>query len=715
MLTKTTISVIGILIALFFLNKSCQAQEVKSLSEVTITSKKAIIRQEIDRLIYDLQADPDSKSNSLLEMMKKIPMLGVDADDNLTLKGNSNYKILINGRSSSLLERNLKEVLRSMPASTIQRIEVITNPPSKYDAEGLAGIINIITNRQTAAGYSGTMNLFATQPTGGPGAGASIASKFGKFAFNVFTGGGIYNTPLTSDQNQRLSYQTILKQERSRKKDAHSGYLGTELSYEIDSLNLLSAAFNINGIKERNNLMQWSNLTGQESQQYALHSNNSVRGNGGDASLNYQLGFAHNKKQFLTLSYRFYTNNYQSNNQHIFSEQYNDIQTDFQQYNEGSSTENTAQIDYVTTVKKLGIELGLKGIFRNNSSDFQYLSFNGTSGSIETDPQKSNDFDNTQNVYAAYNTYQFSVGPISAKAGIRLEHTEIRANFKSNQTNISRQQLNLLPAVALAYKMGNASNINLGFNQRIQRPNIYQMNPFVDRTNPNVTTSGNPDLRPVVANAIQLGYSLQKKGFMNISLDYTAFHSLINQVAEYDSISKVTQIAYQNTGSARLFGANLSINYPITSKWNFSTNSKAMYGKIKGISGNKPISTGGFMYSIGLNSSINLEKGWRANASMNYKSKSFTLQRESNAFTSSSFGASKNLITNKLTVSASVSNPFAKYRSNIVELTGPGFMQTSTDISYFRSYRFSINYNFGKLKDAVKKSTRSVKNDDISN
>ncbi len=712
MLTKTIISVIGILIALFFLNNPGQAQETKSLSEVTITSKRAIIKQEIDRLVYDLQADPYSKSNSLLEMMKKIPMLSVDADDNLTLKGNSNYKILINGRSSSLLERNLKEVLRSIPASTIQRIEVITNPPSKYDAEGLAGIINIITNRQTAEGYSGTMNLFATQPTGGPGAGASIASKLGKFAFNVFTGGGIYNTPLSSDQNQRLSSQAVLNQERSRKKDAHSGYLGTELSYEIDSLNLLSAAFNINGSRENNDLTQWSNLAGLESQQYTLHSNNIVEGNGGDASLNYQLGFAHNKKQLLTLSYRFYTNNYQTDNQNIFSEQFNDMQADYQQYNEGRSTENTVQIDYVTTVRKLGIELGLKGIFRNNSSDFRYLNFDDTTENFESDPQRNNDFDNTQNVYAAYNSYQFIVGPISAKAGLRLEHTEIRAIFRNNQTNIARQQLNLMPAIALAYKLGNVSSLNLSFNQRIQRPNIYQMNPFVDRTNPNVTTTGNTTLRPVVANGIQLGYSLQKKAFMNISLDYTAFHSLINQVAEYDSISKVTQIAYQNTGTARLFGANLSINYPITSKWSFSTNSKAMYGKIAGISGNTPISTDGFMYSIGLNSSINLEKGWRANASMNYKSKSFTLQRESNAFTSSSFGASKSLIINKLTVSASVSNPFAKYRSNIVELTGPGFMQTSTDISYFRSYRFSINYNFGKLKDAVKKSTRSVKNDD---
>jgi ferric enterobactin receptor len=729
MLTKNTISVIGILIALFFLPAISNAQNVqkkvipatkaadlaKTLSTVTISANKPLIKQEIDRLSYDLQADPDSKSSSMLEIIKKIPMLSVDAADNIELKGSSNYKVLINGRSSAMIERNLKEVLRSMPASTIQKVEVITIPPSKYDAEGLVGIINIITNKKLSPGYNGTLNLNATTPTGGPGAGGSLSAKLGKFGFTAFSGGGIYNTPVTSDYNTRTSTNTILNQDNSKKKDSHSGYFGTELSYEIDSLNLLSASLNVSGSKENFYATQRSASTGLLVQQYLLNSNDIVSGNGTDASLNYQLGSVKNKKQLLTLSYRFYTYGYQSNDNISFSQQINFDQADYQQYNKGNSAEHTVQLDFVTVFKKIGIEAGIKSIFRSNSSDFHYLNFNNSLGNFEIDPQRSNDFDNSQDVYAAYNTYQFNLGSFSFKAGFRLEYTQIHADFTSNQTSISQKQLNLLPAIAISHKLGTASTINMGFTQRIQRPGIYQLNPFVNRSNPNVETSGNPTLHPIVANGLQLSYSLQKKAFINIGLDYTVFNSLINQVASFDPTTNITRIAYQNTGSAKLLSSNISINYPITKKWNFSSNSKIMYGKIEGTDGKTPISTRGLMYSIGLNSSLKLDKGWRASASMNYKSRSFTLQRETNYQSSSSFGLSKELIANKLSFSATINNPFMKYRSTIVQLTGSEFEQTSIDISYFRSYKVSLNYSFGKLKDAVKKSTRSIKNDDVSN
>ncbi|MNK01715.1 hypothetical protein D3C87_195210 [compost metagenome] len=729
MLTKNTISVIGILIALFFLPAISAAQNVQkkaipttkatdsatTLSNVTISARKALIKQEIDRLSYDLQADPDSKSNSMLEMMKKIPMLSVDADDNLELKGGSNYKILINGRPSAMMERNLKEVLRSMPASTIQRVEVITTPPSKYDAEGLVGIINIITNKKLAPGYNGTVNLNATTPTGGPGAGTSFSAKLGKFGFTAFNGGGIYNTPISSDYNHRTSINTILNQDNSKKKDSHSGYFGTELSYEIDSLNLLSASLNVSGSKESGYSTQLSATTGQSMHQYLLNNKSIGNGNGTDASLNYQLGSVKNKKQLLTLSYRFYTYGYQSDNDIIFSQQLNFDQTDYRQYNKGNSAEHTIQLDYVTVVKKIGIEAGIKSIFRSNSSNFHYLNFNNTLANFEIDPLRSNNFENSQNVYAAYNTYQFSLGSLNVKAGFRLEYTQIHADFMSSQTSVSQKQMNLLPAIAISHKLGIASTLNMGFTQRIQRPGIYQLNPFVNRSNPNVETSGNPTLRPIVANGVQLGYSLQKKVFMNISLDYTVFNSLINQVATYDPVSNITRIAYQNTGSAKLLSSNISINYPIAKAWSFSANGKVMYGKIEGTDGKESISTSGVMYSLGLNSGLKLNKGWRASASMNYKSRSFTLQRETNYQSSSSFGLSKELIANRLSCSATINNPFMKYRSNIIQLTGSEFEQTSTDISYFRSFKVSLKHSFGKLKDAVKKSTRSIKNDDVSN
>lgn len=685
-----------------------------SLSAITVMANKPLIKQEIDRLSYDLEADPERQSLSLLEMMRKVPLLSVDGEGNVELKGSANYRILINGKPSAMMDRNMKEVLRSMPAATIQKIEVITTPPSKYDAEGLAGIINIITHKKLPAGYSATLNTNFSTPTGGPGAGGSFSARSGKLGFTLFTGGGIYDTPLSFDYNNRTATNTFLSQQNQKEKNSRSGYIGTELSYEIDSLQLLAVSFNKSGSRENSHALQSSQSQGQLIQAYQLQNELEGNGNSTDASFNYQLGSTKNKEQLFTLSYRYYAYGYANENHLNFSQQQNHNQAAYQQYDKGNSNEHTLQLDYITKVKKIGIEAGIKSIFRNNSSDFLYLEQNGF-GDFEPNPQRSNQFNNQQNVYAAYNTYQFGLGRFSVKAGIRLELTQINADFLTNQTSLNKKQFNLLPAIAIGYRLSTSSTFNFGFMQRIQRPGIYQLNPFVNRANPNVESSGNPALKAVVANAIQMGYSLQKKVFINLSVDYTFFNSLINQVAVFDASSNITRSTYQNTGTAKLLGLNLNANYPISKNWSFATNSKLFYGKIEGISGNVPISTSGLMYSIGANSGYKFEKGWRANASFNYKSPSFTLQRESNALTSSSFSVSKELIARQLTLSIVTNNPFQKYRTNQTVLSGPGFEQLISDVTYFRSYRISLNYSFGKLTQAVKKSKRSIKNDDVAN
>ena len=135
------------------------SQQVVGLKEVKVSATKQIVKQEVDRISYDLQADPESKVFSVLDMMRKVPYLSLDTDNNILLKGNTDFKILINGKPSSMVERSYKEILRSMPASSIERIEVITTPPAKYDAEGLAGIINIITNKKVDGGINGSVNV----------------------------------------------------------------------------------------------------------------------------------------------------------------------------------------------------------------------------------------------------------------------------------------------------------------------------------------------------------------------------------------------------------------------------------------------------------------------------------------------------------------------------------------------------------------------------
>src|SRR5579863_6036287 len=217
--------------------------DVKSLKEVAVVSQRPLIQQKPGKLIYDMQADPESKAKSLLDMLHKIPFITVDAQDNVSLKGNTNFKVFINGRPSAMMDNNLTAVLRTMPASSVQRIEVITNPPAKYDAEGVGGIINIITVKNVDNGYRGNINTSERFPNGGPNAGGGFTMKDGKFGINVYAGAGIYNdlqTNFSNTQQSTGSDLTLLMQDGYKHNNSRNGYMGTELSYEVDSLHLLS-------------------------------------------------------------------------------------------------------------------------------------------------------------------------------------------------------------------------------------------------------------------------------------------------------------------------------------------------------------------------------------------------------------------------------------------------------------------------------------------
>ncbi|CAG5003477.1 hypothetical protein DYBT9275_03162 [Dyadobacter sp. CECT 9275] len=690
------------------------------LKEVTVTATKPVVTQEVDRISYDMQADPESKVFSVLEMMRKVPLLSLDSDDNIALKGNTDFKILINGKPSSMVERSYKEILRSMPASSIVRIEVITTPPAKYDAEGLAGIINIITNKKIDNGYNGSINVNERFPVGGPGAGGSFSAKLGKLGMSAFGGASIYNTPLISNINTRNTTgtePTLLTQNGSNRSDSRGAYLGYELTYEIDTLNLLSGQFNINGNSYDGLANQKSILTSVNGvlQNYLLSNNNHGNGNGWDGALNYQRTSRADKNRLLTFSYRYFTyNNNQRNNLSI-TQRLNYDMPDYRQINDQHFAEQTFQVDYVYPVKKITIEAGLKAIMRDNQSDFQNWSENDETGEYEIQPGLSNKFKNTQNVFGAYNTYQYNFKNWSIKAGARIEETVIRANFISTDSKVTRDYFNVIPSVSVNRKLKGNSAINLGYTQRIQRPGIYQLNPFVDKSNPNFERTGNPDLRPANVNDLQLAYNWSKKLSVNVGLGFTFFKDLIFPVSVYDSTTNITRTSFGNTGTAKLPQANLNINYPITKRWNFSMNTRAAYGMVEGVVNNILIKNKGLMYQLSFSTGYRLEHDWRVNANLNANGPSLQFQGTSNTMLSTSFSVSKDLLKDKLSFSASISNPFNKFRKDHREVFGPDFTQYTDRRDYFRSGNLSLNYKFGKLKDAIKKNKRGIRNDDVQN
>ncbi len=693
------------------------SSQVNNLSEVSVNASKPLIKQEVDRISYDIQADPESKVLTALDMMRKVPLLSLDADDNIKLKGSGNYKILINGKPSSMVARSPKDVLRSMPAASIQKIEVITTPPAKYDSEGLSGIINIITNKKIDNGYNGNLNLRHQFPVGGPGIGGMITVKQGKFGATAYGGTGFYNSPETQNASSRMTTganPTNLSILGTREFHNNYRYGGAELSYEIDSLNLVTAELNPYGGYNKSTNNQDYNLTAlNQTTSYDLFNKSRFGWGGFDATLNYQLGFKSDKNRLLTFSYKYSNSSNPQDNNLTFNNRVNFTDPNYIQHNESKSTEQTIQLDYVHPVKKLNIEGGLKGILRDNDSNFEYKSQNSSGGDYVIDPAKTNIFNNNQDIIGAYNSYTLNLTNWGFKAGVRVETTFVKADFISNASNVNTDYTNVIPSFSVNRKFKDNSNLNFGFTQRIERPGIDNLNPFVDRSTPNFETTGNPDLKAVLSNNFELSYSKFKKGSVNLGLSYNYANNTVQSVYVYDNLTKITRMTYDNIGKDKTLLTNLNVNYPITPKWNLSVSGNIGYiwieGLINGVlTKNKGITGYGYV-----NTGYKFEHQWRANASFSYNSANVMLQGKSGDYYYMSFSGSKEIIKDKLTISAGINNPFMKFRYYRTNTEGENFAQTYSSQNFARSFNASLNWKFGKLKGSIKKNERSINNDDV--
>lgn len=688
------------------------------LKEVVVLAKAPVIKQEADRIIYNIQADPESKTKNTLEIMRKIPYLSMDAEENILLKGNRNYKIFINGKPSGIMESNPKEVLRSIPASSIQRIEVITTPSSKYDAEGVSGIINIVTIKKMGNGYNGSVTLYHRLPTANSGVGASFTTKKGKWGLSGYSG-VTYSKLLPANYSTRQVADNFLLLQNGQKRAAtKSGYTGVNISYEIDSLNLITAQGNTNISNNSGNDFQATIITnrGTADQQYKSDNKSHAKANGIDAGINWQIGSKTIKSRVVTFSYQYLSYTNKQDNLAELSGKVNFSNPDFKQKNKGYHSGHTFQLDLVQSFKNFYFEAGVKSILRNNNSEFEYLKYSTQSNIFETDSIGTTQFLSTQNIAGAYNNYRFSIKSWSFQTGFRMEQTFIKANFITNATAVKQNYFNVIPSVSINKEFKNKGSLNLGFSQRIKRPGINRLNPFVDRSNPNFESTGNPNLRPVINNDLQLGYSISKKVSYTIGMGYSFSNNIDLKVSKFDPVSKITTTVFENTGKASRLGIDYSFNYPVTKNLTVGLNGNLAYFWIKGVADNKPVEnnmlTGYFFMSAG----YHLKNAWQINSDLNVLSQNPSgLQSRSNGMVSSSFSISKQVLNDKLSFSAYVNNLFTKFRNNRSTSFGYNFEQTYSVKEYFRAFGFSINYKFGRLREDLKKNKREIRNDDVSN
>jgi outer membrane receptor protein involved in Fe transport len=693
---------------------SAAANELK---EVSVTAPKPLVKQEIDRISYDVQSDPESKVLTAMDMLRKLPLITVDGDDNIQLSGSSNYRIFINGKPSALLVTNPKDVLKAMPANTIQKIEVITTPPAKYDSEGLAGIINIITVKKTEDGYNVTLTGRYNIPWG-PNTNVTGTYKKGKFGISGYGGIGQQNKVTLPTYNARETFgnnPSMLSQDGTRSFGGHFLYSSVQLSYEIDTLNLLTSSLNYNrGGFLLNNYRHVDFTSSDFDQSYDFYNNGGFHWRGTDVGLDYQHGFKRSKDQLLTMSYK-YSYSLNGNNatvNNINRVNYND--PDYNQLNDAGSKEHTFQLDYVEPVNKLNIEAGAKAILRTNYSDFESNLFSPTLNEYIPDPSRTNDFNYQQNIYSAYNSYQLKLTKWTFKGGLRYEHTNINADFKSTNTTLNSGYDNFVPSVSIMHMLKGNASFTFGYTNRIQRPGIDQLNPFVNKNDPRFISSGNPNLSPVVNHLFELNFTKTGKGTFNTRLAYTFTGNSIEYVTTLigDTASFSSP---QNLGKNKNLGLSVNSSYPITSKLNVNMNGQIGRLWINGFYNGQAYGTSAYRGNVYASFSYKLNDAFTFGLNTGYYSKSIQLQGTSSSYFFTSYRVNYTFLNQKASLNAFINNPYQHMWTYRNFTHGPNFSQYGYYVNYYRQAGFGFTYKIGKLSSDIKKNKRGISNDDKSN
>lgn len=686
------------------------------LKEVEVTTQKLLITQDIDKISYDVEADPESKTETVLDMLRKVPMVTVDSDDNIKLKGSGSYKVLINGKTSSLFVNNPKDVLKSMPASSIKKIEVITNPPAKYEAEGVGGIINIITNKNNPGGYNGSVNMGLRAPKAYNG-NAYVTVKAGKFGLSASGGGNSWWQP---ESKQNYLRQEItgarLTQNGGGKGNGRNRYGNAQLSFELDSLNLFTGSVSLYSGNDDNTTAQnvlSTNAQGEPVQKYIRTDDGSNFWKGNDVSFDYQRGFKRHEEQLLTLSYKRSTNGYGNFSDFAYLPELNYLAQTGKTENKNDETEHTLQADYVQPFKEHTLEVGLKSITRLNSSTYFYALLNENSGQFEKDPRQSNDFDYRQDVYAGYSSLNLNKKDWSLRLGARLEETKIDAKFITSDTTATQDYFNLIPSVAISRKLKEMQDLKLSYTQRLERPGLWYLNPYVNRIDPKNISYGNPKLDATVTHAFELAHSAFVK---NSSLNSTLYYNFTNNaIQEFTRLNGDTSITtYDNLGKVQNVGISLNGNLNITKKLNLNLNTNADYTYLKGFVNGQEVTNNGFTASIFAYAGYKFEKNWKLNGNVGFSSRGVQLQGRSGGYYHSGLTFGKTFLKDdKATLNLSINNPFNRTRKWKNTINGDDFTQHQESEFVIRRIGFAFTYKFGQLKGGIAQKKRGIENDDV--
>ena len=603
---------------------------IEILKEVEIMADRQQLTLEIDKKVYRVDENTTNSGASATEVLENIPSVAVDVEGNISLRGSENVRILVDGKPSGLIG-NDNSGLSQIPSSMIEKVEIITNPSSRYDAQGDVGIINIVLKKELQKGLNGNFEGTLGYPTAHR---SSMNLNYRTKHINIFGGYGISNQrrPGTGASFQKFySGDSVFYYQKTNERErggiGHNLTLGTD--WYINDKNTITLTglyrtskgdnFSINTYQDFDGNNTLVNTSRREDNE--LETKKTIEG-----ALNYEKSFAHKNQKLVFQTKIFESDDRESSDLgQTFS-----VNPDSILQQSSSNTEDEfnflAQLDYTHPVNEHGkLELGAKSNTRRIDNNFA-VSQTDDSGNNVPLGIFNNDFRYDEAIHAAFAQYGAKHKKTAYQLGLRGEYTSITTTlFKTNDIN-ERTYLNLFPSLFISNEIDSNSTLQLSYSRRISRPRFRHLLPFYSFQDNRNFYTGNPNLNPVFTHSVELGYlRYLKKGSLLPSLYYRNNRGVINRITISDSLG-ITQTLPVNLSTENAFGLELSGNYDISKHWKCNGSLNLFYSVLRGQYESLVLNQNTFMFTGQFSSKIDIGKKSAFQTQFHYRSPSQTTQ-----------------------------------------------------------------------------------------
>jgi outer membrane receptor protein involved in Fe transport len=692
-----------------------------SLAEVSVQVRRPLVETRIDKMIVNVDASPTNAGNSALDVLEKSPGITVDKDGNISLKGKQGVIVLMDGKQTYLGGQDLANLLRNLPASQLDQIEIMTQPSAKYDASGNSGILNLRTKKNTLTGFNGSINLSYIQARY-PKSPNSFNFNYRKGKVNLFSNLSYsywegFNE-IKIDRN--LVGGTQRNQESNMRFSSQNFSARVGLDYSVNKKTNLG--FNVNATYNPRRNSGTTVSRHLDANDVLLDYNEAITRSKDDWR---NFGGNLNFRRLLDKPGKEITADFDIVR---YSSESNQISNNFE-YDAAKNMMNdpyllrgilpqeisiyTGKVDYAVPVGKDGkFEAGLKSSYvkTDNNAPYQYFDTTGTSNSWLTDA-RSDHFIYTENINAGYLNYSRQIKKFGMQLGVRVEHTHSLGNSVKTGSKVPKDYVQPFPTAYFSYKVNDNNSMGLSYGRRLDRPNYQDLNPFQRILDKYTYQQGNPYLTPQFTHNVELSHNY--KGKLNTTLNYTYTDDIINDILKpHPTDAQSTFQTKENVAKRRSIGIATSYNAPINKWWATSLYVNAFNNHFEGFVNNRPLSVDVTSYMANMSQRFTFPKGWTAEVNGFYRSKS----QEGGLIVADpmgvvSFGASKTVLKNKGTIKLNVSDPF--YIQKFHGYTKFGEIDADIRSNWDnRRVGLSFSYRFSKGQNVTQRQRKTASQDE---